>query len=89
MKLFNILLLTYLLLIVADDFTVWAFGKWLGKLIGNRDAEDLPKATYRKVTKIIKAKRITRTVIRVLQVTLLVPIASAVIVGVGMIIITF
>lgn len=89
MKLFNILMLTYLLLVVADDFAIWAFNKWTNKLIGKRNTEELPKRTYNKVLKTIKVKRCIRTAIRILQVILFGLLASAVIVGVGMIIIKF
>lgn len=89
MKLLNILLLAYLLLIIADDFTVWAFNKRLGKLIGSRDVEDLPRSVHQKAMKVVKAKRTTRTAIRVLQVLILVAISSAIIVIVGTLIINF
>lgn len=83
MKLLYILTLSYLLLMVADDFVTWAFDRATVKRTRGQDPEDLPKAVYRKVLKLQTAKRTTRRVIRCLQVLLIIPIASALIVGIG------
>lgn len=87
MTLFNILVLVYLLLIIAADLSAWVFNAIIKKKLQSYDSDDLPKHVYRKVVKLQTVKRTTRSVIRVLQVIAAVPIASAVIVAVGTIII--
>lgn len=83
MKLLYILTLSYLLLMVADDFVTWVFDRATVRRTRGQDPEDLPKAVYRKVLKLQTAKRTTRRVTRCLQVLLIIPIASALIVGIG------
>lgn len=83
MKVLYLLVLVYLLLSVADDFVTWAFDKATLKKVRGYDREDLPKAIHRKVSKLQSAKRTTRHVIRAVQVLLIIPIASALVVGVG------
>lgn len=89
MKLFNYLVLAYLLLIIADDFAIWCFNRCISKNIGKYDTEDLPKHVYRKVTRVQSAKRNTKNVIRVLQVLLILPITATLIVAIGIIIINY
>ena len=83
MTVFNILVLVYLCLIIAADFADWCFNAAIRKKMRRYDADDLPKAVYRRVTKLYVGKRTTRRVIRVLQVIILIPIVSAVVVAVG------
>lgn len=89
MTLINILLSAYLLCIIADDFAIWAFNKRIQKVIGNREVDDLPKHIHGKVTKLYTVKKVTRQVIRTLQVVLVIPIASTVIVAIGSAILYF
>lgn len=88
MKLFSILTLAYLLLVIADDFAVWAFNAHILRLVGGRDTESLPRPTYRKALAASRNKKTVKTVIRVIQSILIAMLASAVIVGVGVVIIT-
>lgn len=89
MTLFNILVLLYLLLIVTADVAAWGFNTAVARVLGGKDAEDLPRTLYRKVLRIQSAKRTARNVIRVLQIAVLIPIAAAVVVAIGIVIINF
>jgi hypothetical protein len=89
LKMLYILVLSYLLLTVADDFVTWAFDKVMLKSVRGYDRDELPKTVHRKVSKLQSAKRTARHVIRGLKVLLIVPIVSALIVGVGIATINF
>lgn len=87
MTLFNIFVLSYLVLVVVDDFAIWCCNRYVKVQLQGCDKDDVPRRVYQNVTYVQSLKRNARAIIRIIQIALFFLIAATLIVAVGSLII--